>query len=440
MSAYGPSFPVEGGGGAAAPQPVTPPAPTSESVASGGSPSNKTFGSFTDPDSRIDNFNATITNVVGSTSISGSGLGAYSFSGSADGNSFVVELDARDASNNILATAVHAVSIAAASGGAAVTPPAATSESVSVGGSLAAKTFGSFTDPDSRINNFLAAVTNTSGSASVSGSGLGAYTFSNTANGDSGTLSLTARDSNNATLATATHSFRIAPASGGVTAMVDLSGVGTYNFLTTGGSGGSGGEGAHSVGGLTINLSFRSTSGPDKLQINNGVIEFEGSSSKRALLTFDLGTVSTFMFTTYCSIENADRSSGSSVMALYIGENTGVNSGDQAQFLIGSNSDTVLLIRENTTSSPAFVTVKNQTVTDVTSTPTRVCCQMLGGAWQPSFDQGTAALPTTGAPLGSVAQQYFGNNGTAAPESRQYVLLNLIDDCDVRVAVYKGSS
>ena len=97
-------------------------------------------------------------------------------------------------------------------GGAAVTPPAATSESVSAGGSLSAKTFGSFTDPDSRIDNFLAAVTNTSGSASVSGSGLGAYTFSNTANGDSGTLSLTARDASNAALATATHSFRIAPA------------------------------------------------------------------------------------------------------------------------------------------------------------------------------------------------------------------------------------
>ena len=113
-----PVFPDPGSGGSAAPQPGTPPAPTSESVSAGGSPANKTFGSFTDPGSRINNFNATITNVVGSTSISGSGLGAYSFSGSADGNSFVVELDARDASNNILATAVHAVSIASTSAAA----------------------------------------------------------------------------------------------------------------------------------------------------------------------------------------------------------------------------------------------------------------------------------------------------------------------------------
>ena len=331
-------------------------------------------------------------------------------------------------------------------GGAAVTPPAATSESVSAGGSLSAKTFGSFTDPDSRIDNFVSSVTNASGSASVSGSGLGPYTFSSTANGDSGTLSLTARDASNNPLATATHSFKIAAATGGVTAMVDISGVSSYNFLTTGGTSGSGGEGDHSVGGLTINLDFRSTSGPDKLLINNGVIEFQGSSSKRALLTFDLGDVSSFMFTTYCSVENANRDSGASIMALYIGENTGVNSGDQAQFLLATNGLTNLLIRENTTNSPAFVTVPNipgtgRTVTDVTTTPTRMCCQMLGGAWQPSFDQGTAALPTTGAPLGTpLAGMYFGYNNEADPESRQYVLLNLIDDCDVRVAVYKGSS
>lgn len=332
-------------------------------------------------------------------------------------------------------------------GGGTVTAPSPTTQSVAAGGSLSAKTFGAFTDSGGLIDNYVSAVTNASGSASVSGSGLGAYTFGSTANGDSGTLSLTARDASNNPLATATHSFKIAAASGGVTAMVDISGVSSYNFLTTGGSGGSGGEGNHSVGGLTVALDFRSTSGPEKLLINNGVIEYEGSSSKRALLTFDLGEVASFMFTTYCSIENADRDSGNAVMALYIGENASINGGDQAQFLPGVFGLTNLLIRENKTGggSPSFATVPSspsagRTVTNVTTTPTRMCCQMLGGAWQPSFDQGTAALPTTGAPLGSLTGMYFGNNDASAPESRQYVLLNLIDDCDVRVAVYKGSS
>jgi hypothetical protein len=332
-------------------------------------------------------------------------------------------------------------------GGATVTAPSATSQSVAAGGSLSAKTFGAFTDSGGLIDNYVSAVTNAAGSASVSGSGLGAYTFGSTANGDSGTLSLTARDASNNALATATHSFKIAAPAGGVTAMVDISGVSAYNFLTTGGTSGSGGEGDHSVGGLTINLNFRSTSGPTKLLINNGVIEFEGSSTAKGLLTFDLGTVSTFMFTTYCSVENADRASGGSIMALYIGETSSVNGGDAAQFLLGTNGLTNLLIRENKTGggSPAFATVPSspasgRTVTDVTTTPTRMCCQMLGGAWQPSFDQGTAALPTNGAPLGALTGMYFGSAHGSSPESRQYVMLNLIDDCDVRVAVYKGSS
>ena len=320
-----------------------------------------------------------------------------------------------------------------------VTPPSPTSQSVAAGGSLSAKTFGSFTDPDGVINNYVSAVTNAVGSASVSGSGLGAYTFAGTADGNSGTLSLTARNAANESLATATHSFSIGSPSGGVTALLDISGVSSYNFKTQGGSGGSGGAGPHSIAGKTFTLDFRGTSGPTKLLINNGVIEYEGSSSARAQLVIDLGVdVSPFMFAVYCSIENVSTSGLG--MLFYVGEGTSANSGNQAQFLAGSPNVTTLLMRENTTSSPAFVTVKSASVTDINNTPTRMCCQMLGGAWQPSFDQGTAALPTDGAPLGAQGQMNFSNAGTAVPENRKYVILNLVDDCDVRVSSYKGSS
>ena len=66
-------------------------------------------------------------------------------------------------------------------GGSPVTAPAATSQAVAAGGSLTAKTFGAFTDSGGVIDNYVSSVTNAAGSASVSGSGLGAYTFSNTA-------------------------------------------------------------------------------------------------------------------------------------------------------------------------------------------------------------------------------------------------------------------
>ena len=110
--------PTTGASGGAAPgggsTPVTPPAAQSQDVAGGGSFAAVTFGAFTDPGGRINSYSATKTNVVGSGNISGSGLGPYTFSGTADGEVITVELDALDASANVLATAVFTGSIAGA--------------------------------------------------------------------------------------------------------------------------------------------------------------------------------------------------------------------------------------------------------------------------------------------------------------------------------------
>lgn len=111
MSGFVPSafFPV----GAAALSGVTPPAATSEAVAAGGSVTGWTFSAFTDPDGRIASYSATLTAVVGSGSLSGSGLGPYSLTGTANGDSYTVELDALDGDGAVLATATHSVAIAA---------------------------------------------------------------------------------------------------------------------------------------------------------------------------------------------------------------------------------------------------------------------------------------------------------------------------------------
>jgi len=331
----------------------------------------------------------------------------------------------------------------AGGGDSIVTPPAATSQAVAAGGSLAAVTFGAFTDADGVIDNYLVAVQNSAGSAAVSGSGLGAYTFGSTADGNAGVVTLTARNAANQPLATAVHTFSIAAAVGGLVSLLDWSSV-TYDFLSTGGTSGSGGAGAHTVGGLSVDLDLRSTSGPTVLRLVSGVLEYEGSMTARGQLMVDLGVdVSLFSFTVVCSVENATRPTGTSTAILYVGENTGHNSGDQAQFMFGNSSDTKLMMRENHGSATAFTTLENATVTDITSTPTRVCCQMLGGAWQPSYDQGTAALPTNGAPLANRAgsnMQQFGSNFAKTAENRKYVGLNLIDNCDVRIAAFRGNT
>lgn len=98
------------------PSAVTAPAATSESVASGGSPANKTFSAFTDPDGLIDNYVSAIVHISGTTTASGSGLGPWSYSGASDGTAFAHTLTARDADNNPLATAVHGVQVASLGG------------------------------------------------------------------------------------------------------------------------------------------------------------------------------------------------------------------------------------------------------------------------------------------------------------------------------------
>jgi len=98
--------------------PVQPPSATTESVAAGGSPAGKTFGAFTDPDGAIASYTAGISNAVGSTSInSGSGLGAYAVTGSANGNSYTLYLNAKNSDGDIVSTAQHTVNIAAAVSG-----------------------------------------------------------------------------------------------------------------------------------------------------------------------------------------------------------------------------------------------------------------------------------------------------------------------------------
>lgn len=101
---------------------VVKPADTTENVSAGGTPSAKTFSSFTGDTSAIASYQSVIVKPTGSLAASGSGLGAYTYSGHADGEGYTHLLHAKDASGNILATAVHSIRIApAASSGGWVT-------------------------------------------------------------------------------------------------------------------------------------------------------------------------------------------------------------------------------------------------------------------------------------------------------------------------------
>ena len=108
-------LPSGGGGGGGGSEPVQPPGPTSQATAAGVNFSAKTFGSFTDPDGVVASFQAVTTNSRGSTSWSGSGLGAYTAS-SADGDAGTLSLNAKNADGDVVATAVHTYERAAPAG------------------------------------------------------------------------------------------------------------------------------------------------------------------------------------------------------------------------------------------------------------------------------------------------------------------------------------
>ncbi len=95
---------------------VTPPALTEEHVAYNGSLSAKTFGAFTDSDAIIASYSASIETNLGTASLGGSGLGPYSVSGATSGESGAITLNALDASANVVASAVHLISVGAEPG------------------------------------------------------------------------------------------------------------------------------------------------------------------------------------------------------------------------------------------------------------------------------------------------------------------------------------
>jgi hypothetical protein len=319
-----------------------------------------------------------------------------------------------------------------------VSPPAATTESTASGVGLAAKTFGSFTGADAAsIDGYTARTVNAAGSTSWSGSGLGAYTPSGGADGDAGVLALDATIGG-VVVATALHDYAraaAAAAGGSLVSMIDISGVSAYNFLTTGGTSGSGGEGPHTIAGLTWTVDYLGSGGPTRLEIVNGVVKVEITSG-RPLIYIDQGVdLSQRPWVGYTSFENGVRTSYGP-FAMHAAVGTTINGGDQAQMIAGNTSATKILMRENKTGAPSFTTLQDATVTDITTTPTRMAMHVMAGSWAPTWDQGTAALPTDGSRLGAGGDMWLESGSASSGQNRKYLYLNVFDTCDIRVSSY----
>jgi hypothetical protein len=336
----------------------------------------------------------------------------------------------------------------AGGGGTPVTPPAATTEAVAAGGSPSATTFGAFTDPGSVISSYQATLTSTVGTTALAGgSGLGPYTYSGFADGDSFVVELDAKDAGGNVVATAVHAVDIAAAAGGSTlsALAEFAGV-NYDFLTTGGTSGTGGEGPHTVNGYTFTLSYNGTSGPDTLKFVSGVLTHVGNvSTKQAYLILDLGTdVSDIPYVLNLSTAGLGASAGQSFIYRIAEHGTPGAQDDTMGALFGwvaagnLADDTAIMFRE-AASPTSYYTVQQVTgLTDITTTPTRTASHVMGGAILVSYDQGTAALPADGRVLANPLTQHVAiGNRVAVPQNRRYIHVFCLEDVQVRLDVLK---
>lgn len=151
----------------------------------------------------------------------------------------------------------------AASGGGALltldTPPAdqalASGSTSSSGITFAAPTGGSGSYSYAAVLDTVAAT----GTPALSGSGLGPYTVTGLSDGDLCVVRMTYTDTVTGQTAEQGVAVGVAQAGGGGAGLsslldIDLTALGSYDFLTTGGTGGSGGDGPHSVGGYSFVL------------------------------------------------------------------------------------------------------------------------------------------------------------------------------------------
>jgi hypothetical protein len=322
---------------------------------------------------------------------------------------------------------------AAASGDSTVTPPAATSEAVAAGGTPSAKTFGSFTDADSIISSYASTVRSAVGSTSASGSGLGAYTYSSHSNGNSYVHYLDGRDAAGNILATAVHAVDIA-AAGGVQSLLDWSGT-SHNWLTAG-------EGSHTVGGKTVVLDYSTGSAPSTLSMTSGVITFVGDNTHRGYLIIDLGEdLDDGAWIAYMSIDGATNSESTVTAIMKISSNQTVgNAANQYQTLIGNGGTNTALLEREANGASSFTTANNRTVTDITTTPTLLGCQVMGGAMLSCYSQGSATLPTDGQLFGTIGPKSYHDGGSAqTTQNRRYLYVAMHQNCTVRVSAYRLS-
>lgn len=264
--------------------------------------------------------------------------------------------------------------------------------------------------------------------AGLSGSGLGGYTVTGLEDGDVVTVTCTHTDDGDGQVVKDVAVVSVAAAAGATYPDNVLDWSSSSETFASG-------EGAYTIGGLSVTLSYNGGAGPDSLSITNGLIAADCTSGGEAFLIVDLGEdVSAERVIAYLTCTNLGGGSGGWALLKVSANATVGHAANQAQYLIGTSGTATALRSREANGAASFATANDHTVTDVTTTPTRVAIRCTGPAWDESYDQGSAAMPTTGAMLGTVgSNRYNDGSGAVASQDRRYVHLHILRTGDYRL-------
>ena len=316
-----------------------------------------------------------------------------------------------------------------------VTPPDAASESVAAGNTLADVTFSAFTDPGSRIASYAATKTNVSGSATISGSGLGPYAISGDADGEVLTIELDAKDSAGEVVATAVYTGAIAPASDGPSVVLSTADFGAYDFTTTGGTGGSGGAGPHTLPDGTTCTIHVTGGGSSVFKIENGLLVADGDTSNFYTIEFDLGADTEWVPTWISGAYTFGETTASGSVFIKTGEASGTtgNAADDLQILTLSSSSVRFRFAN---SSSTFNDVLDLTGLSLDATDQFEFILRGCNAWSTvEGRQGIGTLPAWNSP---VMSNIDGDVRNAIPSFRRYLYIRGGMDASLNLKVWKA--
>jgi hypothetical protein len=203
----------------------------------------------------------------------------------------------------------------------------------------------------------------------------------------------------------------------------------------------SGGEDTYTIGGLSVVLDYDGSAGPDSIDLTNGVLTIEGDNTHKAYLVIDLGEdFENVPLWACCAVQNLANVGGSAAIWFQMADDQTLgNSGGHWQDFVGMAGVKTTIHGRYATNASTFVDVNIRTgQTDVETTPTRVAVLIEAVNLKPSFDQGTAGLPTTGADLGTVGPNSYGATGgaytTTAARNQRYMHLRVA--CDATIELF----